>query len=66
MAKFVIGVPGMHCENCVNRISASLDEAGVAYEVSLSDRTVTIDGCEGCLNKAVEAIEDVGFETEKK
>ena len=62
MAKNIISVPGMHCENCVKRISASLDETGVKYEVSLDDRTVAIDGCENCVKKAVEAIEDVGFE----
>ncbi|MCF0120356.1 MAG: heavy-metal-associated domain-containing protein [Oscillospiraceae bacterium] len=61
MAK-IISVPGIHCENCVKRISASLDETGVKYSVSLEERTVAIDGCENCVAKAVEAIEDAGFE----
>ena len=66
MAKIVFSVPDMHCEKCVARISKALDETGVTYEVSLDDRTVTIDGCENCAKKAAEAIDDAGFAAERK
>ena len=66
MAKFEFSVPDMHCNNCVKRVSDSLDKAGVKYEVSLEAHTVTIDGCEGCAKKAEEAIKNAGFSAERK
>ena len=60
----VIKVGGMHCENCVKRISNALDEKGLKYEVSLENGTVTIDGCENCLKPAKEVNYDLGFAVE--
>ena len=51
----------MHCEKCVERISKAFDKAELTYEVNLSDKTVSVDGCENCVAKAKEILEDLGF-----
>ena len=59
----VIKVPDMHCEKCVARIKKILTEEGLKFEVNLAEQTVTIDGCEHCVKTAVEALDDLGFES---
>lgn len=59
-----IKVPDMMCENCVKRITNALTEAELKFNVSLADKTVTIDGCEHCLKTAMEELEDLGFSPE--
>ena len=49
-----IKVPDMMCENCVKRITNALTEAELKFNISLADKTVTIDGCEHCLKTAME------------
>ena len=51
----------MMCENCVNRITKALTDADLKFQVSLADKTVTIDGCDNCLKTALEELEDLGF-----
>ena len=58
----VIKVEDMHCEKCVERISKLLTEEGLDFAVSLSDKSVTINGCQHCVKTALEALEDLGFE----
>ena len=58
---FKISVPDMMCENCVKRITNALTEADLKFEVSLADKTVTIDGCQNCLKTAMSELEDLGF-----
>lgn len=58
----VIKVEDMHCEKCVARITNLLNEEGLTFEVSLKDKTVTIDGCQHCVKTALEALDDLGFE----
>ena len=58
---FTISVPDMMCENCVKRITNALTEAELKFEVSLPEKTVTIDGCQHCLNTALGELEDLGF-----
>ena len=60
----IIKVEGMHCQNCVNRISDALNEKGLKFEVSLENGTVSIDGCDGCLKTAKEIIYDLGFDVD--
>ena len=52
------------CENCVKRITNALTEAELKFEVSLADKTVTIDGCQNCVKTAVGELEDLGFTPE--
>ena len=59
-----INVPDMMCENCVKRITNALTEADLKFQVSLENKTVTIDGCENCVATAVSELEDLGFTPE--
>ena len=59
-----IKVPDMMCENCVKRITTALTEAELKFEVSLADKTVTIDGCDNCVKTAMTELEDLGFSPE--
>ena len=59
-----ISVPDMMCENCVKRITNALSAAELKFEVSLADKTVTIDGCQNCVKTAVGELEDLGFTPE--
>ena len=59
-----IKVPDMMCENCVKRITNALKKAELKFNVSLADKTVTIDGCEHCLKTAMDELEDLGFSPE--
>lgn len=56
-----ISVPDMMCENCVKRITNALTAAELKFEVSLADKTVTIEGCQNCVKTAVSELEDLGF-----
>ncbi len=58
----ILSVPNMHCENCVKRITNALNEAKLSFSVSLSDKTVTVEGDESSVNAAVAALDDIGFE----
>lgn len=55
-----IKVEGMHCAMCVKRISEALKEAGIPAEISLENKTVSVD--EANVEKAKSEIEDLGFE----
>ena len=57
----ILSVPDMHCDNCVRRINAVLDEAGIGHTVSLEARTVAIDGCAHCVETALSELDDIGF-----
>ena len=54
-------VEEMHCERCVSRINTALDNAKIKHEVNLTDKTVTIDGCEHCVKTAISELDDLGF-----
>lgn len=56
-------VEDMHCEKCVARITNVLNDAGIEFAVSLADKTVTITG--GDVAKAVEELDDIGFEAKE-
>lgn len=60
-----ISVPDMHCSKCEERITKALEAAGISFTVSLNDKTVTVDGCEHCLDTALTELEDLGFSPEK-
>ena len=57
----ILDVPDMHCEMCVKRITDSLTKANLKFSVSLSDKTVTIDGPAGDVSTAVTELDDLGF-----
>lgn len=55
-------VEDMHCSKCVERIHNALEAADITHEISLDDKTVTIDGCEKCVAAAVSELDDIGYE----
>lgn len=55
-------VPDMHCEKCVERITNALNAAKLSFQVSLENRTVTIDGDEECVETAIRELDDLGFD----
>ncbi len=57
-----VKVEGMMCEGCVKRVKEALDKAGIVAEVSLDKKTVSFEGDAKVVDKAVEEIEDLGFE----
>ena len=65
MAANVLNVPEMHCEKCVKRITDALNGAGLDFEVSLENKTVTVNGCDNCVKTAVDELADLGFTAEK-
>ena len=60
-----LNIEGMRCEGCVARIEKALGEAGINHTVSLEAKTVTVEGDDIVVAKAMEEIEDLGFGVEK-
>ena len=56
-----IYVPDMMCENCVSRITNALTAANLKFNIRLQEKTVIIDGCQHCVNTAIQELEDLGF-----
>ena len=61
----ILKVEGMHCEGCVKRVTEGLKAAGIIAEVSLENKTVSFEGDETVVEKAISEIEDLGFEVVK-
>lgn len=59
----VLKAEDMHCEKCVARIEKALGAAELDFQVNLAEQTVTINGCEHCVARAKEIMDDLGFET---
>ena len=53
----------MHCEKCVERITKAMEREGLKFQVSLADKTVTIDGDDKAVATAKEVMDDLGFDT---
>ncbi len=62
----VLNVPDMHCDHCVARITKALTDEGMTFQVSLADKTVSVAGDASAVAKAVEALDDLGFEATQK
>lgn len=60
-----LNIDGMRCNGCVARIEKALTEAGIAHEVNLEAKTVTVEGDEAIVVRAMEEIEDLGFGAER-
>ena len=52
----------MKCEMCVKRVTKALNEQGLDFSVSLADKTVTVNGSDEDVQKAVKALDAIGFE----
>lgn len=58
----ILKVEGMHCNSCVERINKALDEVKIKHQVSLENKTVSVEGDEKTIKMAVEELDDLGFE----
>ena len=52
----------MKCEMCVKRVTKALHDQGLDFSVSLADKTVTVNGSDDDVQKAVKALDAIGFE----
>ena len=59
----VLKVEGMHCPKCVERISKVLAAADIKCKVDLATKTVEV--AEADAEKAIEELDDIGFEAVK-
>lgn len=60
-----LNIKEMSCNHCVQRIGALLDELGIKHTISLETKTVTIDGSEDVVAKAISELDDIGFTASK-
>ena len=58
----IINVEGMHGGKCVESITKAIEEAKLDFQVSLEDKTVTVEGCGQCVKTALEILDDLGFD----
>ena len=58
----ILKVEDMHCEKCVERITKAMTAEGLDFQISLADKTVSVDGCDYCVGKAIEVLDDLGFD----
>lgn len=56
----VLKVEDMHCEMCVKRITEAMNEAKIDFEISLENKTVSVD--ESKIAQAIEELDDLGFD----
>ncbi len=59
--KRIVFVKDMNCEKCVERIKSELDNTRLQYEISLANKTVTIEGDNDALYAAKQAIAQAGY-----
>ncbi|NLD51475.1 MAG: heavy-metal-associated domain-containing protein [Clostridiales bacterium] len=62
----ILSVPDMHCDHCVARITRALTKEGVPFQVSLADKTVSVEGDAAMVTRVVEALNDLGFEAQPR
>lgn len=58
----VLQVPQISCEHCVARITKALTEENIDFVISLEEKTVQINGDEHAASRAIEALDDIGYE----
>ena len=56
-------VENMHCPKCVERISKALAAANIECKVDLATKTVEINDADA--DKAIEELDDIGFDAVK-
>ena len=53
-------VPGMMCQMCVKRITKALTDEGIAAQVDLATKTVTVSS--ELAQKVISILDDIGFD----
>ena len=62
----VLKVPDMMCANCVSHVTKALQAKNLRFQVSLKDKTVSVEGGEAEIEAAVEALDDIGYEAKRQ
>ena len=58
----VLQVPDIHCQHCVSRINDALRASDLVFEVSEETRTVSIEGGQKAVSRAIERLDDLGYD----
>ena len=61
-----LNVKEMSCSHCVDRINKVLDAADIKHVIDLEHKTVSIEGCDECVKRAIEELDDIGFTATKQ
>lgn len=65
MAHFILDVPDMSCQHCVNRISRALEGLGLTeFKVNLENKTVEADTDD--IENVIETLDEIGYEATLK
>ncbi len=60
VARFMLSVPDMSCQHCVNRITKALAGLGLSkYRVSLEDKVVEVEATD--IKAVMDALEEIGY-----
>ncbi|NBK97013.1 MAG: copper chaperone [Erysipelotrichia bacterium] len=59
--KHIIMIKDMNCEHCVARISKALEEVNVEHEISLENKSVSVEKNGDIVAKAKRAITEAGY-----
>ena len=57
-----LNVPDMHCNKCVERITNAFNEEKIKFEISLENKTVSVE--EKDVAAAKDLLDDLGFDAE--
>jgi copper chaperone CopZ len=60
--KTVLSVPDMHCDNCVARITKAFSKESILFLPNLTDKTVLVYGDECIVQRAIDILDDLGFD----
>lgn len=59
--KHIIMIKDMNCEHCVARISKALEDAGIEFEISLENKSVSVEKNGDIVTRAKKAISEAGY-----
>lgn len=60
----ILNVPDIHCNKCLERISNALTREKITFNVNLQFKTVAVDGDDTAVKRAIEVLDDLGFDSE--
>ncbi len=60
----ILNVPDIHCNKCLERISNALTREKIPFNVNLQFKTVAVDGDDTAVKRAIEVLDDLGFDSE--
>lgn len=61
LMKHIIMIKNMNCEHCVARISKALEDANIDFEISLENKSVSVEKNGDIVTKAKKVISEAGY-----